>query len=242
MIEHFIFQTQLAVATAATTATAETVATWAKLSATNPKDEPHCFSLYSGPPSDSPQAAPISLIYQRNDPYTTYCPKEEEEVEKETMPSEPPHEEDVPKPPSPTSFSPLTTDPQAQTSALKNNPVQYTPELVTKTLKRLWNHGPKSLQFFKALSHHPTYAHSTAAFDHVIDIAARLRNYKAVDFVVEAATDDEASANIVTPRTLKSSRPLTMKRIWVRGSPSRTMMVPSVLEEETRRSHIALSS
>ncbi|KAG5536800.1 hypothetical protein RHGRI_024286 [Rhododendron griersonianum] len=74
----------------------------------------------------------------------------------------------------------LTTDPQNLTLALKTHPVQWTPELVTKTLKRLWNHGPKSLQFFKTLTHLPIHALSAAAFDHVIDIAARLRDYRAV--------------------------------------------------------------
>ncbi|KAI8543562.1 hypothetical protein RHMOL_Rhmol08G0228600 [Rhododendron molle] len=74
----------------------------------------------------------------------------------------------------------LTIDSQNLTLALKTHPAQWTPELVTKTLKRLWNHGPKSLQFFKTLTHFPTLALSAAAFDHAINIAARLRDYRAV--------------------------------------------------------------
>ncbi|XP_057514238.1 pentatricopeptide repeat-containing protein At1g74900, mitochondrial [Actinidia eriantha] len=74
----------------------------------------------------------------------------------------------------------LTTDPKTLTTALEAHPVQWTPELVTGVLKRLWNHGPKALQFFDALDHHRAYAHSASAFDHAVDIAARLRRYHTV--------------------------------------------------------------
>ncbi|KAL6990400.1 Pentatricopeptide repeat-containing protein, mitochondrial [Sarracenia purpurea var. burkii] len=70
------------------------------------------------------------------------------------------------------------------TSALEKHPVQWTPDLVSRVIKRLWNHGPKALQFFTSLDRHPTYTHSAAAFDHAVDIAARLRNYKAVWLLV----------------------------------------------------------
>ncbi|XP_022889847.1 pentatricopeptide repeat-containing protein At1g74900, mitochondrial [Olea europaea var. sylvestris] len=56
----------------------------------------------------------------------------------------------------------------------------WTPHLVHTVLKRLWNHGPKALQFFNILDTHPFYAHSATGFDHAIDIAARLRDYKTV--------------------------------------------------------------
>lgn len=72
----------------------------------------------------------------------------------------------------------LKSDPKTLTTALENHPVQWTPELVTRVLKRLWNHGPKALQFFKTLDRHHSYTHSSAAFDHAVDIAARLRDYK----------------------------------------------------------------
>ncbi|KAL0406940.1 UNVERIFIED_CONTAM: Pentatricopeptide repeat-containing protein, mitochondrial [Sesamum latifolium] len=56
----------------------------------------------------------------------------------------------------------------------------WTPNLVQTILKRLWNHGPKALQFFNLIENHPSYCHSAAAFDHAIDIAARLRDYKTI--------------------------------------------------------------
>ncbi|XP_047317562.1 pentatricopeptide repeat-containing protein At1g74900, mitochondrial-like [Impatiens glandulifera] len=79
----------------------------------------------------------------------------------------------------------INTDPRDLPSALSNYPVQWTPELVIKILKLLWNHGPKSLQFFRSLERHPGYRHSSAAFDHAIDIAARIREYKTVWTLVE---------------------------------------------------------
>ncbi|EPS67440.1 hypothetical protein M569_07334, partial [Genlisea aurea] len=56
----------------------------------------------------------------------------------------------------------------------------WTQARVQDVLKRLWNHGPKALEFFEALDRHPRYRHSAAAFDGAIDIAARLRDYKRV--------------------------------------------------------------
>nr|GMD04442.1 pentatricopeptide repeat-containing protein At1g74900, mitochondrial-like [Ipomoea batatas] len=71
----------------------------------------------------------------------------------------------------------LKEDPKTLASTLHNF-TQWTPELVQAVLKRLWNHGPMALQFFNHLDRHPSYAHSAAAFDHAIDIAARMRDYK----------------------------------------------------------------
>ncbi|KAG6396982.1 hypothetical protein SASPL_143143 [Salvia splendens] len=59
-----------------------------------------------------------------------------------------------------------------------NSVSPWTPGLVQAILKRLWNHGPKALQFFKLVEDHPSYAHSAIAFDHAIDISARIRDYK----------------------------------------------------------------
>ncbi|XP_059641644.1 pentatricopeptide repeat-containing protein At1g74900, mitochondrial [Cornus florida] len=72
----------------------------------------------------------------------------------------------------------LRTDPQALALALEENPVQWSPDLVNRVLKRLWNDGPKALQFFNHVDRHRTYTHSADAFDHAIDIAARMRDYK----------------------------------------------------------------
>ncbi|GAV66254.1 PPR_1 domain-containing protein/PPR_2 domain-containing protein [Cephalotus follicularis] len=56
--------------------------------------------------------------------------------------------------------------------------IQWTPQLVNKTLKTLWNHGPKALQFFTNLLRHPHFTPHASSFDHAIDIASRLRDYK----------------------------------------------------------------
>ncbi|KAL8466858.1 hypothetical protein ACS0TY_035796 [Phlomoides rotata] len=69
-------------------------------------------------------------------------------------------------------------NPELLTQAIHAVP-EWTPHLVQTILKRLWNHGPKALQFFKLLEDHPSYSHSAAAFDHAIDISARMREYKA---------------------------------------------------------------
>ncbi|XP_020240043.1 pentatricopeptide repeat-containing protein At1g74900, mitochondrial [Cajanus cajan] len=71
----------------------------------------------------------------------------------------------------------LESDPRTLPEALYRPTIKWTPELVDKVLKRLWNHGPKALQFFKHLGRHPAYTHSPSAFDHAIDIAARMRDY-----------------------------------------------------------------
>ncbi|KAK2965144.1 hypothetical protein RJ640_005307 [Escallonia rubra] len=70
------------------------------------------------------------------------------------------------------------TSPKTIPQTLLAHPVQWTPDLVNKTLKLLWNHGPKALQFFSALHRHPTYTHPTSSFDHAVDIVARMRDYK----------------------------------------------------------------
>ncbi|CAL9031142.1 unnamed protein product [Prunus brigantina] len=74
----------------------------------------------------------------------------------------------------------LQSDPQTLTQILHNPKIEWTADLVDKTLKRLWNHGPKAIHFFKVLDHHPSYTHSRSSFDHAIDIAGRLRDYKAL--------------------------------------------------------------
>ncbi|KAK6130146.1 hypothetical protein DH2020_036125 [Rehmannia glutinosa] len=90
-------------------------------------------------------------------------------------PSPPP-----PPPPDPATIANLILkgdNPESLTQALHSLP-EWTPHLVQTILKRLWNHGPKALQFFNLLETHPSYRHSAASFDHAIDIAARLRDYK----------------------------------------------------------------
>ncbi|MCI43804.1 pentatricopeptide repeat-containing protein mitochondrial-like, partial [Trifolium medium] len=50
----------------------------------------------------------------------------------------------------------LESDPKSLAETLSNHSFQWTPNLVNNVLKRLWNHGPKALQFFKHLDRHPT--------------------------------------------------------------------------------------
>ncbi|KAI4343789.1 hypothetical protein L6164_011098 [Bauhinia variegata] len=74
----------------------------------------------------------------------------------------------------------IELDPLSLSETLEKSSFQWTPDLVDKVLKRLWNHGPKALQFFKQLDRHQTYTHSSSSFDYAIDIAARMRDYKTV--------------------------------------------------------------
>ncbi|XVF50246.1 hypothetical protein PTKIN_Ptkin04bG0080600 [Pterospermum kingtungense] len=71
----------------------------------------------------------------------------------------------------------ISSDRQSLTQSLLCPSIDWTPLLVNTILKRLWNHGPKALQFFHLLLYnHPTYVHAASSFDHAIDIAGRLRN------------------------------------------------------------------
>ena len=69
-----------------------------------------------------------------------------------------------------------SSNPQALAQTLHSPTIQWTPQLVNTILKRLWNDGPKALQFFNLLSHHPSYSHHPSSYDHAIDISARLRD------------------------------------------------------------------
>ncbi|KDP31158.1 hypothetical protein JCGZ_11534 [Jatropha curcas] len=71
-----------------------------------------------------------------------------------------------------------SSNPETLARSLHSPTIQWTPQLVNTVLKRLWNHGPKALHFFNLLSHHPFYCHHASSFDHAIDIAARLRDYR----------------------------------------------------------------
>ncbi|CAL5441308.1 unnamed protein product [Camellia sinensis] len=114
----------------------------------------------------------------------------------------------------------LKSDPQTLTTALQNHPVQWTPELVTRVLKRLWNHGPKALQFFKTLDRHHSYTHSSAAFDHAVDIAARLRDYKTLWTLVDSMQTRRLGPTpktfaIITERYVASGKPDRAVKIFL---------------------------
>ncbi|CAL1367843.1 unnamed protein product [Linum trigynum] len=71
-----------------------------------------------------------------------------------------------------------SSDRRTLAQKLHSPSIQWSPELVNTIMKRLWNHGPKALQFFHLLSHHPSYCHDASSFDHAIDISARLRDFR----------------------------------------------------------------
>ncbi|KAL6536535.1 Pentatricopeptide repeat-containing protein, mitochondrial [Orobanche gracilis] len=85
-------------------------------------------------------------------------------------------------PPDPDAIAKLilnSDNPESLTQILHSLP-KWSPNLVQTILKRLWNHGPKALQFFFLLDTHFPLSHSAATFDHAIDISARLREYKTI--------------------------------------------------------------
>ncbi|XP_073291491.1 pentatricopeptide repeat-containing protein At1g74900, mitochondrial [Primulina huaijiensis] len=87
-----------------------------------------------------------------------------------------------PPPPDPTTITDLILGSENQQSLTQtlHSLNLWIPSLVHAILKRLWNHGPKALQFFNALDCHPLYSHSATAFDYAIDIAARMRDYRTI--------------------------------------------------------------
>ncbi|KAK1414662.1 hypothetical protein QVD17_30411 [Tagetes erecta] len=106
----------------------------------------------------------------------------------------------------------LNSDQQPLIQIFNTKSVCWTPDLVNKILKRLWNHGPKAIQFFNLLERHPTYTHSAESFDHTIDIAARLRNYKTVWALVARMRKRRIGPNpktfaIITERYVSAGKP-----------------------------------
>ncbi|CAN1218709.1 Pentatricopeptide repeat-containing protein At1g74900, mitochondrial [Linum perenne] len=67
---------------------------------------------------------------------------------------------------------------QSLAQSLHSPAIQWCPQLVNAIIKRLWNHGPKALEFFQLLTHHPSYVHHASSYDHAIDISARLRDWR----------------------------------------------------------------
>ncbi|KMT01029.1 hypothetical protein BVRB_9g222910 [Beta vulgaris subsp. vulgaris] len=71
-----------------------------------------------------------------------------------------------------------TENPKTLSKTLLSSPnFIFSESLVNQTLKLLWNHGPKALQFFTILENHLHYSHSLSSFHHAIDISARLRDF-----------------------------------------------------------------
>ncbi|KAL1814701.1 hypothetical protein DCAR_0518869 [Daucus carota subsp. sativus] len=112
----------------------------------------------------------------------------------------------------------LKTDPKALPQTLQAHTTDWTQDLVHKTLKRLWNHGPKALQFFTLLDRHHSYTHSAAAFDHAIDIAARLRDYKTLWTLMTRMKTRQLGPS---PKTFA----IVIERLVAAGKPDRAVKV-----------------
>ncbi|GMN45748.1 hypothetical protein TIFTF001_014941 [Ficus carica] len=99
-----------------------------------------------------------------------------------TTPPPPPPPSPLPAPTQITSIANLVLNSSADTliKSLHDPTLHWTPPLVDGVLKRLWNHGPKALLFFHSLQTHPDYSHHPSSFDLAIDLAARLRDFRAV--------------------------------------------------------------
>ncbi|GAB2269890.1 hypothetical protein Dimus_004809 [Dionaea muscipula] len=91
-------------------------------------------------------------------------------------------------------------------------------DLVDKTLKRLWNHGPLALKFFNILDHHCRYSHSSSSFDLAVDIAARLREYKTLWTLISRMHSRHLGPN---PRTFA----IVMERYVAAGKPDRAVRI-----------------
>ncbi|XP_031403385.1 pentatricopeptide repeat-containing protein At1g74900, mitochondrial [Punica granatum] len=72
----------------------------------------------------------------------------------------------------------LNSTAQSLPQVIRESDLKWTQSLVDKTIKRLWNHAPKAIQFFQTLIRLPNYSPYASSFDHAIDLAARLRDYR----------------------------------------------------------------
>ncbi|GAB4824360.1 Pentatricopeptide repeat-containing protein At1g74900, mitochondrial [Ancistrocladus abbreviatus] len=99
---------------------------------------------------------------------------------------------------------------------LDTNHFKWSTDLVDKILKRLWNHGPKALRFFKILNHHCHYSHTASSFNLVIDIAARMRDYKTLWNLVDHMRSRHRGP---TPKTFA----IVIERYVSAGKPDRAI-------------------
>ncbi|GMH16818.1 hypothetical protein Nepgr_018659 [Nepenthes gracilis] len=108
---------------------------------------------------------------------------------------------------------------------LKPRRFRWSTDLVDKTLKRLWNHGPKALQFFKILDHSSHYSHSSSSFDLAVDIAARLRDYKTLWTLVDRMRSRRLGPN---PKTFA----IILERYVSAGKPDRAVKIFLSMHEQ----------
>ncbi|WOK99808.1 pentatricopeptide repeat-containing protein [Canna indica] len=58
----------------------------------------------------------------------------------------------------------------------------WPPIIVDRVLKLLWNDGPRALLFFRSLLLLPSFRPAASSLDHAVDLAARLRDRRAIRF------------------------------------------------------------
>ncbi|KAJ8449142.1 hypothetical protein Cgig2_004197 [Carnegiea gigantea] len=123
------------------------------------------------------------------------------------------------EPPSSTTIANLiltTSDPQTLSKTLLSQ--QWSEPLVNATLKRLWNHAPKALEFFTIVDHHRYYSHSLSSFNLAIDLAARLRDYDGLWILVDRLKSRRLGP---TPRTFA----IIIERYVAAGKPDKAVKI-----------------
>ncbi|KAL9239575.1 hypothetical protein vseg_013884 [Gypsophila vaccaria] len=91
----------------------------------------------------------------------------------EPHPQEPPQEPHTPKT---IATLILTSENPRQVSKTLLN-IRWSTPLVNATLKLLWDHAPKALEFFLLLDRHRFYSHSLSSLHLALDLSSRLRRY-----------------------------------------------------------------
>ncbi|MCL7026920.1 hypothetical protein MKW94_016719 [Papaver nudicaule] len=106
------------------------------------------------------------------------------------------------------------------TQTLENSSISWSPDLVNRVLKRLWNDGPKALTFFQSLENHQTYKHSSSSYDHAIDIAGRLKDYRTLWALVARMRTQRIGPTpktfaIITERYVSAGKPDKAVKIFL---------------------------
>lgn len=109
--------------------------------------------------------------------------------------------------------SPSSTSPKTLTLALSPHLPHLTPSVVDRTLKLLWNDGPRALLFFRSV---PRLSLSPSSLDLAADIAARIRDSKTLALTLSLRRDLRLP---LTPRTFS----ILAERFASHGKPDRAV-------------------
>lgn len=63
-------------------------------------------------------------------------------------------------------------------SGLEQSGIRWSPPLVEKVLKNIWNDGTQALQFFNWVGKQNSFKHSPDAYNYMIDILGRMKDYR----------------------------------------------------------------